>query len=285
MAEIRVEGGAPGGAGRATMNGAKGWIETLARVGYASRGVLYIIIGALAIALAMGSGGSTTGSRGALQTIADQPLGTAALIVIALGLAGYAVWRLSEAFANPEHLGSDAKSVLRRIGYAVRAVIYGGLAVAAARIAFGGSSGSSESNQTDSWTARVMELPAGRWMVGVAGAIVIGYGIHRIIQAWRADIGRHMRLAEMTSDTSRWIIHVSRFGIAARGVVFVLVGWFFVQAAVQYDPSEAGGVAEALNTLARESYGPWLLGVVALGLIAFGVHSLLEARYRRIDVA
>jgi hypothetical protein len=260
----------------------------LARVGYVSRGVLYIIIGALAIALAMGSGGATTGSRGALQTIADQPLGTAALIVIALGLGGYALWRLSEAFANPEGLGSDAKGVLRRVGYAVRAVIYGALAVAAVRIATGDSSGSSSSGssaQTDSWTARVMELPAGRWLVGIAGAILVGYGIHRLIQAWRADIGRHMRLAQMSRDTSRWVIHVSRFGVAARGVVFVLIGWFFVQAAVQYDPSEAGGVAEALNTLAGASYGPWLLGIVALGLVAFGVHSLLEAKYRRIDVA
>lgn len=284
MGEIRLDAGPTGAAARAATQGAAGWIETLARVGYASRGVLYIIIGALAIALAIGSGGATTGSRGALQTIAEQPLGTAALIIIALGLAGYAIWRLSEAFANPQHLGSDAKGVARRIGYAVRAVIYGGLAIAAARMALGDSSGSS-SGQTDSWTARVMELPGGRWLVGIAGAIIIGYGIHRLIQAWRADIGKQMRLGEMSADTGRWVIHVSRFGIAARGVVFVLVGWFFVQAAVQYDPSEAGGVAEALNAIARESYGPILLGIVALGLIAFGVYSLLEAKYRRIDVA
>lgn len=281
MAEIRLEHGSarPG-----TVNGAASWIETLARVGYASRGVLYIIIGSLALALALGSGGDTTGSRGALQTIANQPLGTAALVVIALGLAGYALWRISQAVANPEHLESDLKGVIRRVGYAIRAVIYGALAVAAIRVALGNSSGSS-SGQEDSWTARIMELPAGRWLVGLAGAIVIAYGIHRLIQAWRADIGKHMRLAEMSQETSRWVIHVSRFGIAARGVVFVIIGWFFVQAAIQYDPSEAGGVAEALNALARESYGPWLLGIVALGLVAFGVHSLLQARYRRIDVA
>ena len=280
MADIRLDRGT----NRDAVSSAASWMETLARVGYASRGVLYIIIGALAIALAMGSGGETTGSRGALQAIAEQPLGTVALIVIAFGLAGYAAWRLTQVFANPEHLGSDAKGIARRIGYAVRALIYGALAIAAARMALGSSS-SASSDQTDSWTARVMELPAGRWLVGIAGAIIIGYGIHRLIQAWRADIGKHMRLGEMTQDTSRWVIHVSRFGIAARGVVFVLVGWFFVQAAWQYDPDEAGGVAEALNTLAAESYGALLLGVVALGLVAFGVHSLLEAKYRRIDVA
>ncbi len=259
------------------------WIGTLARVGYASRGILYIIIGALAIALALGSGGDTTGSRGALQTIAEQPLGTLALIVIALGLAGYAAWRISQALTNPERLGSDAKGIVRRLGYAVRALIYGALAVTAARMVMGFSSGDS-SGQTDSYTARVMELPAGRWLVGLAGAVVIAYGIHRLVQAWRADIGKHMRLGEVNGDTRRWIINVSRFGIAARGVVFVLVGWFFVQAAVQYDPSEAGGVSEALTTLAGESYGALLLGVVALGLVAFGVHSILQARYRRIDV-
>ena len=280
MADIRLDRGTA----RDAVGSAASWIETLARVGYASRGVLYIIIGALAIALAMGSGGETTGSRGALQTIAEQPFGTVALIVIAIGLAGYAAWRLTQVFANPEHLGSDAKGIARRIGYAVRALIYGALAFAAARMALGSSS-SASSDQTDSWTARVMELPAGRWLVGIAGAIIIGYGIHNLIKAWRADIGKHMRLGEMTRDTSRWVIHVSRFGIAARGVVFVLVGWFFVQAAWQYDPEEAGGVAEALNALAAESYGPWLRGIVALGLVAFGVHSLLEAKYRRIDVA
>lgn len=260
------------------------WIETLARVGYASRGILYIIIGALAIALALGTGGETSGSRGALQTIAQQPLGTLALVVIALGLAGYAAWRFSQALTNPEHLGSDAKGIARRLGYAIRALIYGALAVTAARMVMGSSSGNS-SGQTDSLTARAMELPAGRWLVGIGGAIVIGYGIHRLIQAWRADVSEHMRLGDVSPDTRRWIINVSRFGIAARGVVFVIVGWFFVQAALQYDPSEAGGVSEALTTLAGESHGPWLLGVVALGLVAFGVHSILQAKYRRIDVA
>jgi len=285
VAEIRVEYIS---AKKGEAAGAASWIETLARIGYASRGVLYIIIGALALALAMGSGGATTGSRGALQTIADQPLGTAALIVIALGLAGYAVWRLTEAFANPQHLGGDPKGIVRRIGYAVRAVIYGALAVVAVRIAMGDSSGSSSgetSAQPAELTARLMELPFGRWLLGLAGAIVIAYGVHRIIQAWRADIGKQIRVAEMSRDTSRSIIHVSRFGIGARGVVLVMIGWFLVLAAVQYDPTEAGGVAEALNTLARQSHGPWLLGIVALGLVAFGVHSLLQARYRRIDIA
>jgi hypothetical protein len=284
MAEVRLEHG-HGSTTRSATDGVAGWIETLARVGYASRGVLYIIIGALAISLAMGSGGQTTGSRGALQTIANQPLGTAALVVIALGLFGYAAWRISQAFANPQHLGSDAKSVLRRVGYAVRALVYGSLAVAAARIALGDSSGGSSGGQSDGLTATVMGMPAGRWIVGLVGLIIIAYGIHRLVQAWQADIGKHMRLGEVSHDTGRWIIHVSRFGIAARGVIFVMIGWFFVQAAVQYDPSEAGGVAQALNSLAGESYGQWLLGIVALGLVAFGVYSLLQAKYRRIDVA
>jgi hypothetical protein len=266
------------------MDGAASWIETLARVGYASRGAIYITIGALAIAVARGSGGRTTDSRGALQQIGDQPLGRAALAIIALGLAGYAIWRLTEALSNPARLGRDAKDVFRRIGHGVRGVIYGALAFAAARLAAGDSSGASAGDTRD-LTARVMEMPAGRWAIGLAGAIIAGYGIHSMIKAWRSDIGKHMRVAEMSQDTSRQVIHVSRFGIAARGIVFVLVGWFFVQAASKYDPSEAGGVGEALDTLARQSHGPWLLGIIALGLIAFGIHSLLEAKYRRIDIA
>lgn len=282
---------ASGGAGGRASGGAGSvapWIETLARVGYAARGVLYIIVGGLAVALAVGSGGETTDSRGALQRIAEQPLGRTALIVVAVGLAGYALWRLTEAFANPARIGNDTKGLLRRIGFAVSGVIHAGLAFAAIRMAMGGSSGSGDgaaSGQTDMWTARVMELPAGRWLVGIAGAIVIVYGIQRIVKAWRSDIGKHLRVGEMAQDTSRRIIHVSRFGIAARGVVFVLVGWFFVRAALQFDPSEAGGIAEALDALRGQSYGPWLLGIVALGLVAFGIHSLLQAKYRRIDVA
>ena len=263
-------------------DGTASWIEMLARVGYASRGVMYIIIGGLAVALARGSGGETTDSRGALRMIGEQPLGNAALFVVALGLAGYAVWRLTEAVTNPGRLGNSAKDILRRVAHAVRGVIYGVLAVAAVRLGMGGSSGSSSG--TDEWTARVMSVPAGRWMIALVGVIIIGYGIHRLIRAWKSDIGKHMRVTEMSEDTSRKIIHVSRFGIGARGLVFVLVGWFFVQAAWQFDSSEAGGVAEALDTLARQPHGKWLLGLVALGLAAFGVHSLLEAKYRRIDV-
>ena len=269
---------------RRAIEGAAPWIEMLARVGYASRGVIYITIGGLAVALARGSGGETTDSRGVLQRIADAPFGKAALAIIALGLAGYAVWRMTEALANPAALGSDAKDVFRRVAHGVRGVIYGALAFAAARLAMGESSGGS-SGQTQDITARVMEMPGGRWVIGIVGAIVAGYGLHSLVKAWRSDIGKHMRVAEMSRDTSRQIVHASRFGIAARGVVFVIIGWFFIQAAVEFNAREAGGVGEALDTLARQPHGPWLLGIVALGLVAFGVHSLLEAKYRRIDVA
>ena len=269
---------------RRAVDGASSWIEMMARVGYASRGVIYITIGGLALSLAAGAGGETTDSRGVLQRIAEQSFGKVALVVIALGLAGYAIWRLVEAFSNPARLGREPKDIVRRIAYGVRGVIYGALAIAAVRLAMGDSSGGS-SGETRDLTARVMEMPAGRWMIGIVGAIIIGYGIHSLLKAWRSDIGKHMRVGEMSQDTSHRIIHVSRFGIGARGLVFVLIGWFFIQAAMQYDPSAAGGVGEALDTLARQPHGPWLLGIVALGLIAFGIHSLLEAKYRRIDVA
>ncbi len=274
----------PASAVRDAADGAAPWIEMLARIGYASRGVLYIVIGALAVALATGTGGETTDSRGALRTIAEQPLGTAMLIVIAIGMAGYAAWRFAQALSRSPQSSNDAKAAAKRIGYGLRGAIHLALAVAAVRIAMGSSSGGS-SGETESRTAWVMQLPAGRWLVGLAGAGVIAYGLYRIVNAWKSDIGEKMRVAEMSRDTSRRIIHVSRFGIAARGVVFVIVGWFFVQAAVQYDSSEAGGVSQALDTLARQPYGPWLLGIIALGLVAFGIHSLLEAKYRRIDLA
>lgn len=253
------------------------WIISLARLGYAAKGAVYLIIGSLALQVVFGTGGRTTDSRGALHEIATQSFGQILLGVVAVGLFAYALWRLVAAAKNPEN-----KGVVARIGYVVSSLAHAGLGVVAVQIIVG-SGGGGKSEQD--WTAELMAQPFGRWLVGILGLIVIGVGCYQFYIAYKAKFKEHLNLAEMGSTASTWAERSGRLGYAARGVVYAIIGGFLIQAALRFDPSEAGGLAKALNTLAQQSYGPWLLGVVALGLFAFGVFCLVEARYRRIRVS
>lgn len=260
-------------------------IETLARLGYAAKGIVYATVGLLAIQTAVGSGGKTTGSQGALQSIANQPFGQILLVIVGVGLFGYAIWRLVEAFIDAEHKGDDASGIGKRLGYAASGIIYGFLGVQACLILFGyggGSGGSGGSSTRQDWTAWLLAQPFGRWLVGLVGALVIGFGFYQFYKAYQAKFRKQQKLSEMSRKEEKWSLRIGRFGLAARGVVLVITGGFFIQAAKQSDASEAQGLAAALNTLARQPFGPWLLGIVAIGLIAYGVHMLVQARYRRI---
>jgi Domain of Unknown Function (DUF1206) len=256
--------------------------ERLARLGFAAKGVVYFVVGLLAAQAAFGSGGRTTDSSGALETIVSQPFGKFLLTILTVGLIGYALWRLAEAIFDPEHSGqADTKQVIKRLGYAFSAVAYGGLAWTAIKLITG--SGGGGGNSTQDWTARLLAQPFGQWLVGLLGIIVISVGISYLYEAYKAKFRRHFKLQEMSPNERTWAIRAGRFGIAARGVVFAIIGIFFVQAARHSNASEAKGLGEALAVLAQQPFGPWILGLVALGLIAYGIYSLVEARYRRID--
>ena len=255
-------------------------VERLARIGYAVKGVLYALVGVLAVQAALGSGGQTTGTRGAIRTIAQAPFGEILLWGIALGLAFYALWRFIEAGLDPDHRGSDAEGVIKRVGLVGSGLIYAGLAYSTFRLVLGtGSSGSSDGAQT--WTAKLMAQPFGVWLVGIAGAIAIGIGLYQLYKGWTVEFAKKLKTGEMSSSVEPWAIRLSRFGLAARGVVFVLIGMFAIQAAVTADPQEARGLDGALEALQQQPYGPYLLGLVALGLVAYGVFCLINARYRR----
>lgn len=237
----------------------------------------------LAVMAAIGAGGATKDSSGAVETIAQQPFGRILVGLTALGLLAYVIWRFVQALLDPENKGTDAKGILTRIGYAIIGMIYMGLAFLAGRLALsGGGGGSSGDGSEQALTAKLMSQPFGLWLVGIVGVIVIGVGVYHFYQAYKATFMASYKSGEMSAAERRWARRIGRFGLAARGVTFIIIGAFFITAAWQADPSEAKGLSGALDTLAQQPYGPWLLGIVALGLVAFGVYCFSQARYRRI---
>lgn len=258
------------------------WVERLARLGYTAKGIVYAIIGVLAVQAALGTGGKTTDQKGALGEIATQPFGKFLLALMALGLIGYVIWRFVEAVQDPEHKGNDAKGLATRLGAAMSGIIYASLAFSAIRLAMGSGASSSNSNSTQDWTARLMSQPFGQWLVGLGGALIIGLGFYQFYKAYKAKFRKHLKLQEMSPTEETWATRLGRFGEGARGVVFVITGFFLLEAARQSDPNQARGLDGALQSLAQQPYGPWLLGIVALGLVAYGIHMGVQARYRRI---
>ena len=258
------------------------WIERLARVGYAAKGVVYVLIGVLAARAALGAGGRTTDSGGALTAIGNASYGRLLLVVIAIGLLGYALWRVIEAATDAERKGSDAKGLAKRAAGAGRGLLYVGLALQAVRLLRGGSAGGD--GRTQDWTARLMAAPFGRWLVAAVGVGVIGYALYQLYRAYASKVRKHLDLSRLSAGAQQLAVAVGRFGIGARGVVFLVIGWFLVRAARQADASQASGVGEALRTLERQPNGKWLLALVGLGFVAYGIYELINARYRRIAV-
>ncbi|HEV2149124.1 MAG TPA: DUF1206 domain-containing protein [Longimicrobiaceae bacterium] len=287
MANIEVER-AIFGRSRTAAGEAAPWIERLARFGYAAKGVVYAVVGGIAFDAAIGAG-RATGSRGALESMLGQPLGRVMLGLVAVGLAGYVVWKAVQAIMDPEHLGTDAKGWFKRAAFALTAVIYAGLALAAARLALSGSSGGGgagaegDGSGPDRWVTMVMDKPLGRWAIAAVGVGIIAYGIYNLYKGYAAKLSEELDLSDLEPENRRRVIWTGRFGMAARGVVFGIVGWFLIMAALHYEPTEAMGLGGALRTLENQPYGPWLLGAVALGLVAYGLFYLVKARYRRID--
>lgn len=259
------------------------WVVWLARFGFAAKGFVYVLIGALAFLAAIGRGGQTTGPEGALGSIDQQPLGRILLGLVALGLFGYALWRLVQAGIDPENEGTEAKGIVKRIGFAVSGIVYAGLGFEAARLALGtGGGGNSGDGQAEDWTARLMAQPFGSWLVGLVGLIIIGTGLYQFYKAYSVKFREKLKLQEMSTREITWATRSGRIGFAARGVVYGIIGWFLMQAALRSDPQQAGGIGEALQELAGQPYGPWLLGIVAVGLVAYGFFAFVLARYRRI---
>jgi hypothetical protein len=254
--------------------------EWLARAGFVARGLIYGIIGVLAIKLTVGAGGKTTNQQGALKTVAHQPLGKALLILVAVGLGGYALWRLLRALLG--HGPEDSDSGLDRVAAFGSGIVYAGLCAIAVEIVLGSGSRGGGSGNAQRTTAGVLGWPGGTWLVGMAGAALVGVGLYQGYRGLSKDFLKDSKTEQMSPRVREWFKWIGSFGHLARMVVFGLVGVFLVNAAIDFNPNKAVGLDGALAKLAHASYGPFLLGIVAAGLIAFGVYSLSDARYRRI---
>jgi hypothetical protein len=263
----------------------KPWIERLARLGYAVKGLVYFLIGLLAIQAALGMGGETTDTGGALLAIYRQPFGQALLVLTAIGLFGYALWRLVQAWLDPDHNDSNSpKRIVQRIGYVVSAFVYGLLGWEAVRIVMGLARSDSGQDGTEHWTAQLMAQPFGRWLVGIVGLIIIGVGLFQIYYGVAAKFRNELKLHQMSATERTWAIRSGRLGYSARGLIYTIIGGFLIWAAIQTNPDSAVGMEEALDKVAQQPFGAWLLALVALGLMAYAVFAFVQARYRNIEV-
>ncbi|MET9257484.1 DUF1206 domain-containing protein [Streptomyces sp. NPDC003717] len=256
--------------------------EWAARAGLTARGVIYLLVGVLALQVAFGDGGKQADRGGALAALADKPLGAAMLWALGLGLVGMALWRLSEALFGA--VGKDGHKAKKRLPAAARFVFYAFVAYSVLSFAAGdkGSGSGSSDKQSRDVSARVMDAPAGQWLVGLVGAGIVIAGVVIAVQAIRRNYHKKLKLTEL-SHRARMLVDVTGVGGGtARGAVFAAAGVFAVKAAIEFDPKEAKGLDDTLRSFAGTPLGPWLLVVIAAGLALFGVFSFALARWRRV---
>lgn len=256
------------------------WSARLARLGLVAQGTVYALVGTLALLVATHAGGRLADRKGALQMVAAEPFGRFVVVVLAVGFAGYTLWRLLVAILGRTLETREREGPLRRLGHLGRAAIYGALCVTAVLLVTGSGGGSGQ--EEGRATAWILDLPFGTWIVTAAG---LGFLAAAAVNAYRAlarKFMEQMKTRELSPGEERLVTSVGMFGYGARAVVFSLVGVFLVRAAVQYDPQEAVGLDGALRKVVQADYGPFLLGIVAAGLAAYGLFCLIEARYRSV---
>ncbi len=267
-------------AARSATGHARPWLHRTARLGYVASGLVYLTLGILTLQTALGDGGQTTDSRGAISTLAEQPAGKFLVLLVGIGMLGYAVWRLIAAVTDAEDKGSDTKGMIKRAAQFVSGVLHGLLGVYALRLLAGSPQGSGGGKGA---TARLMEMPAGRWLVAAVGLGIIAYALYELYKAAKVKLDRQLDLSRVDAHERTWITRAARAGIGARGVVFTIIGGLFVAAAVRYSPSQPTGLDAALATLADAPFGMVLLGLVAVGFMGYAIYQLVRARYRRVS--
>lgn len=252
-------------------------VERLARLGLVGRGVVYVLVAMLAAQIALGSGGSADASQqGAFRALAGTTFGLVVLWLVVVGFFGYGFEQGGEAVGGHRREQGN-KRTAKRAESAAKAVLYVALGVSAARIVTGGGSGGG----SEALTARVLGMTAGRYLVGAAGLVVVAVALGMAWRGLRTKFEEQLDLSRLRPDLRRGVIRLGQVGYLARGVVFAVLGLLVVAAAITFDPDKARGLDAALQELAGQPYGTWLLLLVALGLVCFGVYSFAEARYRR----
>ncbi|WP_426131769.1 DUF1206 domain-containing protein [Pararhizobium sp. PWRC1-1] len=250
--------------------------QWLARSGYAARGTVYVLVSGLALFSSFGGG--KPDSKSALQVVLEQPLGRIWLGLIAVGLVGFIAWRVAQALANADGHPNTLKGLGVRFGLLISAVVYSSLAIYAASMAFniGGQNGSEGESELSAW---LIDQPFGRYLLAGVGVAVVGAGIAQVIKGVGHGYRKYLDIPSTAGTAIDWICV---YGLAARGVVFLITGVFFLYAAFVVDPDQAGGISDALAWVRQLPFGAVLYAVVAIGLLAFGLYGFVEAAYRRI---
>lgn len=252
-------------------------IAAAARLGLTARAVVYLVIGWLAIQIARGHGSHEASQRGAVAEVAQRKYGMGLLWLLGIGLACYALWRLNEAAFGTAAQGRRAGPRLRSL---VRGIAYAAFAIMTFSF-IAGTSRQSQSQQQVTMTARIMRNDGGRWLVGLIGLAVVAAGLLLVVEGARKTFTKQLRMNELAGSKRKVVVRAGMIGNLARGIVFALVGVFIIDAAVSFDPDRSAGLDGALRTLADRAYGPWILGVLAAGLIVFGLYGLAEARWAK----
>jgi fumarate reductase subunit D len=256
-------------------------LELLERLGYFVRGLLYAVMGVLVLRIALGiGGGQATDLSGSLVYLIGNPFGKVVLIVAIVGLAAYSLWGFIRAIYDPLHRGSDASGYMARLGFVSSALSYLAIVFFALQILVG--SGAAAGDGTQKTIASVLTHPAGGWLTILIGLVAVGVGIGQFVEAYRATFAKDLKGAEMTASERNIAVKLGRFGMFARGVTFLVIGWFLIQAGLHNDASQVQGFGGAFLFLLSQPFGHILVGVIALGFVALGLHSFACARWVKL---
>ena len=255
------------------------WVENFSRFGIVSKGIVYCILGLLAFLAAIGSGKQNPSKEGAFHLILEQPFGKILLVIVALGLLGYVVWRFIQAIKDTEEKGDDAKGILKRIGFALSGVIYGVIAYAAADLALGNSSNSGGNKKQ--LVQRLLDMSFGEVILGIIGLIIIGQAINQIYIAYTGNYKKKIHQENMNAKERVVFEKVGIIGYVSRGIVLGIIGYFVLRAAMASNSSGVKDTEGAFGFI-NNSFGPIVFGIVSLGLIAYGIFMFFMAKYREI---
>lgn len=261
---------------------AKPWVRRFGRFGYMAKGIVYGMIGVLAALAAFGPRGETTGTSGALQSIAEMPFGEVALWFIGIGLIGYIFWNFIKSIKDPENEGTDAKGLIKRTGYFISGIIYSSLAFGAIKLA-SHTGNASDENSEKTISAKLMEQPFGVWLIGLVGAIIIGYGVYELYNGIKEKFMSKFKTYEMNEKERKTARLSGKLGLISRGIVLSMVGFFFIRTAYTHNPEESKGLGGALTELANQPFGQFLLAIVAVGLILYGIYQMIRGRYQHMN--
>lgn len=256
-------------------------LELAERAGYVIRGVLYAAMGAFALGLALGLGGAATDQSGSLEILTGGPAGKALLFAVVAGLGAYAVWGFVRAIFDPLHRGKDASGIAERLGFVWSGIAYSSIVLFALHLIVGSGTRAHHDGIQDA-IARVLTLPAGQFVAIAISVVTIGVGLGQFADAYRAVFKKDLKRTEMPEAAKKIVDPLGRLGMVSRGVTFTLVGWFIFQGATAHDPSRVHGFGGAFLFLLVQPFGRVLLGAVALGFIALGLHSFACARWIRL---